>query len=276
MSIASASGRILLKKGLNNAKPFSALYYSLLIGAAFLSLLAVPKLLVSPQNLSWKGVLLFIAIGLVAPPLVRLLTYIGIDRLGASRAEPIRAVQPIMAVFVAMVFLGEKPLWNTWVGLCFVVGGALLLSKKNALKANWEKKDLLYPFLAAGLAGAVGVLRKYSVELLGDPIVGAWIAAITALLLVSFVRFFKKTEKASWNIYLLASGILVGVTDVLDLWAYSLAEIHIVAPLMGMTPLLVIFLSQLFLREEEKVDRYVWLGCISILTGVQFVLWGRL
>ena len=100
----------------------------LLIGWIALALLSVFTVPLSAFNL--KGVLFFALIGLVAPPVVRYLTYIGVERMGAARSDTVRALTPLFAILFATLFLGEKAgayvLWGT----LLIIFGVWLLSRE--------------------------------------------------------------------------------------------------------------------------------------------------
>jgi uncharacterized membrane protein len=46
----------------------------------------------------------------------------------------------------------------------------------------------------------------------------------------------------------------------------------VVAPLVNTTPLFVIALSALFLRGEEKINRFVVIGVVLLVAGIGFII----
>lgn len=278
LCLVSALSRILLKKGMRDSTPLTGMVVSLVVGFAALGLVVAPKIVSGGVRWDPRGVLMFAAIGLVAPPLVRLLTYIGIHRLGASRCDPIRSTQPFFAILFALLLVGERAGPRIWAATALLFLGVLILSRDRGRQASFSPSDLLFPLGAAILAGAVMVLRKMGIAWLPDPAVAAFIAATSAV--VVFGGFLAATgkwralrlDRRAFAFFFLA-GLLTALTDILDLLALSLTDVRIVAPLMCATPLFVLVLARLFLRDQERVTLRTWSGAGAILAGVQIILW---
>ena len=66
--------------------------------------------------------------GVFNPGLFFVLFFIGISRIGVSRAAPIKGSSAIFAALLAMVFLGEDPAWYNLAGILLVVGGIAVIS----------------------------------------------------------------------------------------------------------------------------------------------------
>lgn len=279
LCLISAISRIFLKKGLRTSNAITGMVMSIVIGAVALGLAAVffsPW----PENADWRGFAFFAMIGVVAPPVVRYLTYIGIDRLGASRSDPARSLTVFFAIFFAILFLGEPLDLRILVGAAFIFAGVVLLSRPDKVSPEqtrtWEPKDLMYPIGAAVLAGAVANMRKYGATLLDAPVVAAAVAAMSAV--VVFGLFLLLTgrhrklqlDANSWKFFLLA-GLCTAITDVLDLVALKLGSVSVVTPLLASSPLFVIVLSHIFLKDVEKITRTVVAGALTIFVGIQII-----
>ena len=59
--------------------------------------------------------------------IVRQLTYIGIEKIGAARSGPIRASVPLWSAAVAILFLGERITLNHLVGFALICAGAFFV-----------------------------------------------------------------------------------------------------------------------------------------------------
>lgn len=81
------------------------------------------------------AILSFVAAGLVGTMLGWAFEYAGIERIGASRSEPIKASQPLHAALLAVVILGETLTPTDGVGIVLVVIGVAIIS--------WESRDSL-------------------------------------------------------------------------------------------------------------------------------------
>ena len=108
------------------------------------------------------AVYVFIVAGMLQP-IIRLCTYTGVHRVGASRSGPIRSTHPMFGVFVAMTVLGESATIVTLLGVVSVVCGIVLITWKPAeevLSFRWW--EFLFPLTAALLAGIVHPMRRYA------------------------------------------------------------------------------------------------------------------
>lgn len=269
--------RIFLKKGLMDSNAITGMVFSLLFG--WMTLLGVFIAQFSQQTLSMKGVLFFSAIGIIAPPVVRYFTYLGVEKLGPSRSDPIRSLTPLFAVVFSFFLFEEKfnasSLWAT----VFIVIGAYFLSRdgRSEEKKLFNMSDLLWPLIAALLAGIVSNLRKIGMNLEISSVAAALVAASSAIVTFGLFLLYRQNykrlilKKSSMN-YLIITGVLVSVTDVIDLIALKSSKVSIVAPLLATTPLFVILLSWLFLKNIEKFTANLLLGASMISAGVGLVV----
>ena len=90
---------------------------SLLVGAAFGSLDLVP---------SWPSHLWLVLLGISAQSAGYLFISFSLPRLPAVVTSIILLAQPVMAVFLAMILVGEAPSVEQLVGVAFVIGGIAL------------------------------------------------------------------------------------------------------------------------------------------------------
>ena len=273
--IITASSRILLKKGLIYSNAMTGMVYSLLFGWIVLTTL----FLIDYQNqkFSTPGVLFFAGIGIIAPPIVRYLTYIGVEKLGASRSDPIRSLTPLFAVIFAFIFFYERFNPSSLFACIFILIGTYILSKDSALHLEGKKmfsaKDLFYPLIAAVMAGLVSNLRKIGMNLDISSLAAATTAATSAIFVFSLFLFYKNNYKRiiftkSSIKYLFFTGILVSITDVIDLIALKNSKVSTVAPLLASTPLFVIVFSAIFLQGIEKITKNLVFGTLLIFAGI--------
>ena len=92
----TAISRVLLKLGFEKSNPLTGMVVSVVIGCLMLDSAAL--IFSNPNDYSWNGVLFFAGIGIVAPPVVRYLTYLGVHTLGAARSDPVRSLTPFFAI----------------------------------------------------------------------------------------------------------------------------------------------------------------------------------
>ncbi|MDD5774179.1 MAG: DMT family transporter [bacterium] len=283
MTLITASSNVILKKGFARVDPFIAVYLSVLIGTGFLWLLTVflvPRIYF--QN--YKAILIFLAIGSFAPTLVRTWTYYGIHKLGASRAAPLRAMTPFFATIMAILFLKETPRPGIFPGIFLIASGVVLLSKKeNVDFTRWKPLDLFYPLAAALLAGFAANLRKYGLNLMPYPIFASTIAASSSLAVLTIyalfkykkenILFFKYTKELKFIIY---AALLTTIGEIVDLSALLYGKVSLVVPLFAVTPLIIVFLSRIFLKKHEVVTRKLILASLLIIAGIGLTIFSTI
>lgn len=275
MTLITASSNVILKKGFKEVTPFFAVYISVVISTIFLwiaTCLFVPKHFFS----NYKGILIFIIIGSFAPTLVRTLTYLGIHKLGAGRAAPLRALTPFFATIIAIFFLKESPKSIIFVGIFLIILGIILVSKKEKRDFTpWRPVQFLYPLSAAFLAGIAASLRKYGLNLMPQPIFASAVAATSSLIILTFYvlrkydlrNFFAVKYKQEFKLIIVAS-FLTSIGEIVDLSALLFGKVSLVVPIFAATPLTVALLSQIFLKEHEIVTRRLVLAAILIIGGI--------
>lgn len=99
---------------------------SLLGGSAFLLVIGAPALLAQDWNLPARAWMALVYSGIGALVVAYLLWYRGVKVLGATRTAMYANLQPIIALMVAWLTLGERPTPWQVVGAATVVGGVIL------------------------------------------------------------------------------------------------------------------------------------------------------
>jgi len=279
MTIITASSNIILKKAFKKINPFVGVYLSVLISSIFLWIATF--LLVPNRNLlSSQAVMIFIVIGCFAPTIVRTLTYFGIDKLGAGRAAPLRALTPFFAVIIAMIFLKESPHVTIFIAIFLIISGITLLSKKNNKDLSHPKPmHYLYPIGAAILAGLAANMRKYGLDLMPHPIYASAIAATSSLVVLTFYMFFKHRKELIDNLahhpelkLIFLAALLTSVGEIVDLSALLYGKVSLVVPIFAATPLVIVILSRFFLKDQEVINNKVIFAAILIIFGLYFTI----
>jgi uncharacterized membrane protein len=279
MVLITASSNIFLKKGFHKINPFLAVYISVLISTVFLwiaSFLFVPKC----YFLNYEGIFIFIIIGIIAPTVVRSLTYLGIHYLGAGRAAPIRALTPFFATVIAITFLKESPKPVIFLGIILVILSTIVVSKRdNNVLHGWRVVHLALPFFAALLAGLVANLRKYGLNIMPSPIFASTIAATSSLCVLTAYLIFKNRFQSIFKVafnrelrFIIIAALLTSIGEIVDLSALLFGKVSLVVPIFAMTPLLIVVFSRIFLKKYEVVTKRVVVAVCLTIAGVYITI----
>jgi len=227
-----------------------------------------------PLGQIWSGATAyFLLSGCLQPLVARILYYIGLIRLGAFRAGPLRGSSPVFALILAVIFLNERPNVYVYGGTALVVASVWLISWRRSGEGEWRLFDIIFP-LSAAFVGAVSQnLRKAGLLILPDPYFGAAVSTTTSLIL------FIISLLAVGKIHLLlpnreslpffgCAAFVSAFAQILNYAALNMGEVSVMVPLLDTTPLFTVLFSALFLRDMEKVALTVVLGVILMVGGV--------
>ena len=269
-AIVYAMSFILSKRGLRYSTPITITFVSLLIQT--IALCAVVLVVTGIPATTPFVFFLFIVAG-VLQMVVRQLTYIGIEKIGAARSGPIRASVPLWSAAVAILFLGERITLPIALGTLLVVGGILLISwRTDETVKDFRSWYVIAPLLAAILGGVVYPLRRYALQFSDDPIYfGAVVGVVGLLCTMIFLALPSTKDKLVWHRqslgYFIAGGSLESLGLLLVLYALSFGPVIMVTPLTATLPLWVVIGSKIFLRDVEKITARTVTGAILVVAG---------
>ena len=274
---AWAADSILVRKGTAFSNPSTAALVSFFVNTAILGpyiFFQYPlEKIFQPANL------FFVVSGIIQPAIVRVLFYVGIVRLGVSRAGPIRGTSPFFSVAIAFFLFQDRPGLIVYLGGILTVAGTWLVSYKRAGEAKWRPLDLLFPLGAAMLASVSQNIRKMGLNSTSEPIIAATVSTATSLFcLFGSVLFSGNMRSIQINRpclpYYGGAAVFALIGQLCTFFALNGGQISVVAPLINTTPLFVIGLTALFLRGEEKINRFVVIGVVLLVAGIA-VITGR-
>ena len=238
------------------------------------------------SEINAEGVRWFLLAGVLNPFLFISFYFLGIQRIGVTRAAPIKGSAPIFALIFAVGILGERLAAVQYLGIALVVGGVLTISSEG-----WSSRrvaagaaqgaadgrqpaqiDYLFPLLAGVAAGGASILFKIGIQKMPSPLVGAWVGNLVGLPLFPFVALlFPKEQRyrvsrPAFPWLLVTGAFVVGAMYTLIL-ALSLGQVAIIFTLAQTSPLFVLALSMLFFRQLERVTPRVVLGAVLTVGG---------
>ena len=264
---------ILTRWGMRDSNPITGAMVGSLVQVVALSVIIA---VYPPAELNLMGVAYFAASGLFASALGRLLNYTSIQRLGVSMSSTIIGSSPLFSTIFAAIFLAEEVTLSVFAGTVLVVGGVAITSLKDGNVRELLSTAILTPILAAAAYGASSVFRKLGVDLIPHAPLGAMIGAATSLASFSIylvatgqLGLFKLTRDS--RKFFTLSGLVVTVAWLSMYSAFALGKVSVVSALIGTNPLFTLVLSLIFLRDTERLNMRIVLGCLLIVAGATVI-----
>ena len=220
-------------------------------------------------------VLPFVADGVLGLLAVSFL-FVGVDRVGASIAYPIKSASPIAALLFAAIFLRELAAPVVYLGAGLAVAGVVALSAQRSTRGVRWHPAVLFPIVGALFFAADNVVRKAALRELPSPLVGLTIAMATSFILVLTAHYLlpdgrKHRVLDAGTPYFAVAGVLQAGALLAVYAALNLGLVAVVVPLYTSSPLFVLPLSALFLRGVERVTPHVVVGALAVVLGVVLV-----
>lgn len=224
---------------------------------------------------------LFVGTGLAATALARVLSFAGVERLGASINSAGINTRPVWASFMAVLFLGETITLQMSLGIIVVVIGLMALAFSDGGDiSGWKRSQLAFPLVAALLFGAGNVARKYAFEATRiTALEGVAINETAGLIgLVCFLvlrgnttgtNLFQGPRRA--YMFFIGSGLLNALALFTLFEALNRGRVVLVDPLSSPTSLFAILFSFVFLRRIERVTARLIVGAVLVVSGVVLI-----
>ncbi|WP_254533230.1 DMT family transporter [Natrinema gelatinilyticum] len=282
-AVCLALTSLTIRLGTNNGRSSDALVVVLLVNIVTFVPLAL--WIAHPgYSISLWALFAFIAAGIVGTLLARILYYASIERIGASRSEPIKASQPLHATVIAVVLLEETVSIPHLLGILLIICGVAIISIEmmNAsvdpiTDPSWS--TLAFPFAAAFFFGLEPIFASIGFETGASVFVGLALKTMSAA--VGFFAYlgwkgalsvepFRASASRRW--YLAAGG-----ANTLFLFSYytalEIAPVSVVVPILQTSPIFVVLMSAAFLQRYERVtSRLIGMTLIVVSGSVLVTL----
>ena len=267
-----AVSNILVRAGITDSSPLLALLYSLTANVVVLWPLVIWLYDFQVDLWAWRY---FIIAGTLAPVLGRFFNYTGIDKLGINLSTPITYTNPLVAIALASLFLGQRLLLLGYVGAVIIFLGSVLLgttrSKSGVL--TFKKRHLIFPILASLFYGSSHVFRDLGIELVATPILAAAVTTTTSwawmVLYLGATRSrhdFDITRRE--QIFFSLAGAATAVAIPVLYMALQVGDVVVVVPMTNTTPFWVLLLSFVLFRGSELFTPRVIVGTVLTVGGV--------
>ena len=272
------------------ALPFTTLITASLVTVAVQWLLYTAVILAAGtfSQMNSAGVIWFAVTGVLNPVLFLVFYLIGFQRIGVARSAPLKGISPVFAVVCAFLVLGERLEVGQYLGIAMAIGGIGIISTEGWVKPSGEtdpsrfsrvqgisrprKIDYLFPILAGATTGVSSVMLKIGLSKMPSPLLAAWIGVTVALLLLPLLAFiFPPGERFGLRApglpWLLLGAVAATVAVYALYLALNLGQVSVVTTLNQTSPLFVLILSVLFIRQLERVTLRVVAGAILTVGG---------
>jgi drug/metabolite transporter (DMT)-like permease len=271
------AGLVLTQFGLRTIHPLSGAAIS--VPSFTLVFLLLSPLLLRGEIIVWHAVPIFVAVGLVFPAVLTILTFASNRALGPVVTGALGNLSPLLSVAVAVVLLHEPLRALQFGGLMVTVLGVLTITvTRTEDMRDWRTWALLLPLAASVGRGIIPPIIKLGLETWPSPIAAGltgYIVSTLTVLTVERIRTgrFMVQAPLSGKLWFAATGISNGIGTLLLYAALGAGPISLVAPLYATYPLFTVGLSVLFLGNVKITFRLV-AGTALTVGGVVLVLAG--
>lgn len=223
---------------------------------------------------------IFVVSGTIGTALGRVLSFDGIDRVGASVNSAAISTRPLFGAVLALLALGEAVSFQTAIGVVILVAGLIVLARSNGGDIRgWQPRDLVLPLGAAMLFATSDVVRRFG--LTSTPVSPleavafhetAGVAALIGLVVL----------RSDWNLSMpprritlvfLASGIFNAISLLLYFQALALpgGSVAIVAALVGTAPIFVTLFGTVLLGDLERITPWLAGAAVLVVVGAALI-----
>ena len=264
---------VLARKGMKDSNPMTGVIVGTLVQLTLLSVLVIVD---PPEAFNWTAIALFAASGIFASTLGRLFNFTSIDRLGVPLSASIIGANPLFSTFLASVFLGEKVSPSTLLGTILIVAGVVVARSGGQAFMEIKKEALIIPIASAAFYGASAVTRKAALNLLPESALGAVVGALASLVTFgSYLILTRRTDNLQLNWgsgrFFLINGVVVTLAWLGNFTALSVGTVSVVTALGGTNPLFSVILSAVLLKDSEKLNSRIVIGCLGIVAGAAVI-----
>lgn len=262
----------------NETNPETATFYTLLVGTALTgSWLAGTTLISVPETVSIQALAYFVLSGILGAGLARVANYHAVKILGATRGNFLVNSSPLFVLPMAALFLGELITINKITGALLIFTAILILTLERESRSSgtpfshFTKRGATFGLFAAVLYTFARISRKAGIDYSFAPVSASFVSTATALFIVSSASVASSNFNVKLKVtnstakVLILAGLLQAAGQILEFVSYGTGDASLVVSIRGTTPLITAGLSYLFIRQYERMTRYL---VIAVLVGV--------
>jgi drug/metabolite transporter (DMT)-like permease len=281
LAIASAAflggGLVLTQFGLRYIHPLSGAAIS--VPSFTIVFLLLSPFLLHGQTIEWRAVPIFVAVGLVFPAALTMITFASNRALGPVVTGALGNLSPLLSVGVAVLVLHEPLRSLQFAGLVVAMLGVLAITvTRTPDMRDWRTWALLLPLGASVLRGVIPPVIKVGLDIWPVPLAAGLTGYICSTLTVLTIerirtgRFLVQAPIAG-KLWFALNGICNGIGTILLYAALGNGPVSLVAPLYATYPLFTVGMSLIFLGNVKITWRLV-AGTMLTVGGVVLILAG--
>lgn len=286
-----------------------ALIINLISGNIFLLVLAAIEFSRTGfPSINHSGLVFFIASGISAPFLARLLCYSSIERIGATRAASLRVSDTFFTMLIAFFAFSDVIMLRSFFGsIILVTGIAILIYEMDNKRGDSEiactttadkvnrletKENIFKRFSASGLyfgsflaitSGLLfafgGIFRELGINQIPSAILGSLISSMIGLLANGIYLYIKGEMGSSWNVSLRSTVYFAigGIGNSFGILAFFLAltggaTVSVATALKNTSPVFTLGLTWLALRKIERITVKLVGAIVMIIIGSTIII----
>jgi drug/metabolite transporter (DMT)-like permease len=224
----------------------------------------------------------FVAAGFCGTFLGRVLYYDSIDRIGASRTEPLKASMPLFASLIAFFLLGEVLTVVHAGGIALIVVGIALISWQTTSTGADQGEDVSMMALGLPLLAAVAFATEPNFVRVGfqegTPIlVGLTLKTVAAG--VGFTAYLRyrgtlasmALPEQSQRRWFLAAAVANTLSVLAYYAALKVSRVVVVVPIIQTSPLMVAVLAYAFFSHLERISWRLIAASLLVVFGAVVV-----
>ncbi len=269
------------------------------VNVVFAGLALLVQLAIRVDAVEWNTTAfwLFVIAGAFSTYLGRWFFYESVVRFGPAKASIFQVSSPLFTAVMAWSLLSENLSWLVVLGLLFTIAGLMMVAYQPgffsrsrapvdgipAAPTSLRSRLLASIFLlglGSSLAYAIGnVLRGSAVRSWPEPLLGAWLGAVSGLLLHLaftsgraglFARLQEADKKGVW-LYVLIGGSTISA-QVFVIASMQYIPLSVATLVTLCTPILVFPISHWLLKSGEQFTPVMLAGSALAMLGIFIIV----
>lgn len=186
-----------------------------------------------------------------------------------SKVYPImRGISPLVVPVIGVLFLNEELHLFGWIGIVFIIIGIFSLSDYTSLQKKFVGKDTILAILVGCCVASYMIIDKLALAYMPPVILNLFINLGSFIALSFFITNKKALQvewKKNWHT-ILSVAVLLPASFLVFLYALSLAEVSLLAPMREIGTVFGAIFGIVLLKEKQGAKRII--SSVIITIGV--------